>query len=230
MKIFFKALKQSIPIITGYIPVAISFGILCKTSNINLLYSTLFSSVVFAGASQFMAIKMFALGVGSFEIILATFIMNFRHFFMSAILAENLETKSKKWYPFISFVLTDEVFAVSILGKKNIKNLELFIIQILSYLTWVLGTILGFLLGAIVSISILDSMEIALYALFIALLTPKAKKSNKVLFVILLSAFVNSLLNCGKLFSNGTDFIISVLFSAFIVTLIPTKKELDFNE
>ncbi len=41
----------------------------------------LFSALVYAGASQFMALNLLGLGAGIGEIVLTTFLVNLRHFF-----------------------------------------------------------------------------------------------------------------------------------------------------
>ena len=51
------AMKGGIPIFIGYVPPAIAFGILAKGCDISIIETFLFSAVVFAGASQFIALN-----------------------------------------------------------------------------------------------------------------------------------------------------------------------------
>src|SRR5690625_1869605 len=78
-----RGLIAGFPIILGYLPVAVTFGVLAKQSGMSMTELTLMSLFVYAGASQFMGANMIAVGVGSIEIIVATFVLNFRHFVMS---------------------------------------------------------------------------------------------------------------------------------------------------
>jgi len=64
------AFKAGIPIFIGYVPAAIAFGILSKSCGITLLECFLFSAVVFAGASQFIALNLLMTGMGPGGIIL----------------------------------------------------------------------------------------------------------------------------------------------------------------
>ncbi len=48
----------SLPIFIGYIPVAVTFGLLAKSTGLTLLETFSFSALVFAGASQFMALQL----------------------------------------------------------------------------------------------------------------------------------------------------------------------------
>ena len=47
---------SSSPVIIGYLPVAIAFGLLSKNTGVSLGDTGLFSIIVYAGASQFMAL------------------------------------------------------------------------------------------------------------------------------------------------------------------------------
>lgn len=47
--------EKSIPILIGYIPVALTFGILCRTKDLKLIHVILSSFVLYSGAAQFIA-------------------------------------------------------------------------------------------------------------------------------------------------------------------------------
>ena len=63
----------ALPIIIGYFPIAMAFGLMAKNTSISFLDTSLFSMMVFAGASQFMALDLIGAGVTWANIILATF-------------------------------------------------------------------------------------------------------------------------------------------------------------
>src|SRR5690554_5485786 len=86
-----QGMLSAFPIIVGYLPIAMAFGILSKTTGISLVESFMFSAIVFAGASQFMALNLILVGTGAGEIILTTLLVNFRHFLMSASMTERLK-------------------------------------------------------------------------------------------------------------------------------------------
>src|SRR5690625_3741876 len=83
MYMFRRGMTVGFPIMIGYLPIAITYGVLAKQSGMSLFELTLMSVMVFAGASQFMGANMIAVGAGTVEIIIATFVLNFRHFVMS---------------------------------------------------------------------------------------------------------------------------------------------------
>ena len=82
---------SGLPIVIGYIPVAMAFGLLAKSMNVSFKDNFLFSSVVFAGSSQFLALGLIQAGISAGSIILSVFLLNLRHFMMSAALSMRLK-------------------------------------------------------------------------------------------------------------------------------------------
>ncbi|SCZ10108.1 AzlC family ABC transporter permease [Alkaliphilus peptidifermentans] len=199
------------PIVVGYVPIAMTFGMLSKAVGITFLESIMFSVFVFAGASQFMALNLLVLGVGTWEIILATLLMNSRHLLMSASLAAKVKGNIKKGLFFIAFGLTDETFSVAIMKKGNMTTDYLLPLELEAYLGWIGGTLIGYLVGEILPQLLRNSMGVALYAMFAAILIPEAKKSKKVALLAISAGVLNTLLNYFKLFSSGWNLIIAIV-------------------
>lgn len=216
-----------LPIVIGYIPMAMAFGILSKTIGISIVDSLLFSVFVFAGASQFMALNLLHLGTGMMEIILTTLLVNFRHFLMSASLATKITKDMKKWIPFLAFGVTDEIFSVVSFKKEQITKEFMIAIQLISYLSWIFGTAFGYLVGEILPNTIKISMGIALYAMFAAILIPEVKKSNKVLIMALLAGIINTLLSYFKITTQGWNLVLTIVLVSAIGAF--TLKEEDVN-
>src|SRR5699024_12644999 len=139
--------QVSIPIALGYIPVALTFGILAKQAGMSILELTMMSAFVYAGASQFMGANMIIYSASAIEIIVATFVLNFRHFIMSLSFMNQVQTNiGTKGSVSLGLGLTDESFAVSALHNDkadNKKGYIFFITVILTtYLTWILDSYL----------------------------------------------------------------------------------------
>ncbi|MBU9721831.1 MULTISPECIES: AzlC family ABC transporter permease [Bacillaceae] len=181
-----KGLLDGIPIAIGYMPVALTFGLIAGSTGLAVSESVLMSMIVFAGASQYMALSMIAVGSTALEIIAATFIVNFRHLLMSASIHERAEKSSKKMRALYAFGLTDEVFAVASTKTPPIKPGYILGTAIMAYTSWVSFTAVGFFAGAILPWFLQESMAIALYALFIALLIPSIKKEGKIVIILAL--------------------------------------------
>ncbi|MGJ9459299.1 AzlC family ABC transporter permease [Oceanobacillus sp. CF4.6] len=192
-----KGIFTGLPIMLGYLPVAITYGVLAKQAGMSLTELTLMSVLVFAGASQFMAVNMIAVGTGALEIIIATFVLNFRHFVMSLSFMNQLRNFSLKWKIPLSFGLTDESFAVSSVNKDEAKMEKgaLFYgtILIIAYVSWIFGSFLGGVLGDVIPDRLSQSMGIALYAMFIGLLLPSVKKDKRIAVIALFAMLINAL-------------------------------------
>jgi 4-azaleucine resistance transporter AzlC len=222
---FYNGMKYGTSIAIGYIPIAITFGLLAKSHNIPSYISTAMSFLVFAGASQFIAVQLISLGASSWEIIFTTFILNFRHFLMSSSLSQKLpQGISKKILYLLSFGITDETFAMASLKEEKKLN-PYFILGLnsIAFISWNIGTWIGIFAANGLPQILRTSMGIALYAMFIALLVPSIKGSKQVLIVSLLSIGLNSLIHYMPLLSrlsSGWAIIISTVISALIGTIL----------
>ena len=192
-----KGIATGFPIMLGYLPIALTYGVLAKQSGMTLTELTLMSVFVFAGASQFMGANMIAVGAGAAEIIIATFVLNFRHFVMSLSFMNRLRSVKLKWKAPLSLGLTDETFAVSALHpeeSKKEKGAYFYAgLIVTAYFSWVFGSFLGGLLGEIIPEKLSQSMGIALYAMFIGLLVPSVKKELKVGLIAIIAMLINTI-------------------------------------
>ncbi|KAB3526331.1 AzlC family ABC transporter permease [Alkaliphilus serpentinus] len=222
--------KASIPIVVGYLPIAMAFGMLSKTTGISLLDSLLLSIMVFAGASQFMALNLLALGVATGEIIVATLLMNMRHLLMSASIAARIKEEYNKYFPLVAFGITDETFSIAMTKKGYLRVAFLIPLELASYSSWVGGTLLGYLAGELLPELVQSSMGVALYAMFVAILIPEAKKKKSIAFLAISSGLLNSLIIYFKLLSPGWSLIFSIIIVAIAgVYIIKPEEVTDYE-
>ena len=194
-KRFLHGLKMSVPVMLGFIPVAIAFAIMASSASMSRAESVAMSVMVFAGASQMMAVSMIADGAGYVAIILATFIMNFRHFIMSTCVFGRMKKAGLGARLLLSFGVTDESFAIFTTTEKDECDKWYFLGVFLgTYSSWIFGTLIGTFLNSFLPDSVSNSLGIALYAMFIALLVPKVKGNWRLLVVVVLTALINTLL------------------------------------
>lgn len=219
---FYSGIQAGIPIALGYLPVALTFGLLAKTTGLSFMETTGMSLFVFAGASQFMALQMIAVGTSGFEMILATFIINIRHLLMSASINERTGRDHPLKKLVYAFGITDETFSVASLYKGRLTAPFMFGLVLTAYGSWVLCTIAGYTIGASLPQILQDSMSIALYALFIGLIVPSLKKHLKIVWLFLLAACLNT---AGAFFlSSGWSIVLSTLMSALIIECFYLKR------
>ncbi|MBN2795248.1 MAG: AzlC family ABC transporter permease [Clostridia bacterium] len=212
--------KDGFPIFLGYFPIAITFGILSSNTGLTFFETISFSIIVFAGASQFIAVKMIAVAASPVAIILTTLFLNFRHFLMSASLSARLKVKHKGVKGFIGFFITDETFSVASFAKGQLTASYMMTMTITGYLGWCLGTAFGYLLGGVLPKLLQLSMGIGLYAMFVALLVPKIKGNRLGLLLAISSGLLNTFLLKVIHLSSGWSIVLSIVIISLTATII----------
>ena len=189
-------LRRALPILFGFLPVAITFAVTASRVGMSVAEIIGMSASVFAGASQIMAVSMIGGGADLITITIATFVLNLRHIIMSTCVFSKLKHERKRWFLPIGFGVTDETFAFFSLEKTERANAYYMMGLItVAYSSWVGGTAIGAFLGGLLPAVVSDSLGIALYALFIALIVPDVKGSLRLFGVVVFTALVNCLLS-----------------------------------
>ena len=221
---FSAGLKAGVSIAIGYFPVALTFGLLAKTTGLSLLEATAMSIFVFAGAAQYISLSLITAGVAPAVIILNTFIVNIRHFLMTASLNEKMQPDARWKKALYAFGITDESFSVLAIQKEdNLRTTFAAGVIAISYGSWVVFTALGHLIGANLPEFLQAAMSIALYAMFVGLLVPSMRGNRKVVSLATIAALLNSFFFFTGWLSTGWAILVSTLASAIIIELIASK-------
>lgn len=218
-------LQGGATIAIGYMPVAITYGFIAKTTGLTLGETILMSLIVYAGASQYMSLDMISKQIGVIEIILTTFIVNIRHLLMSASLNEKVEQDKPIKKALYAFGITDETFSVAAVQKEKLTTGYMFGLTFIAYSSWVCFSGVGYIVGASLPELFQEGMSIALYAMFIGLLVPSMKGSRKVVFLATVAALFNSLFVMTEVLSTGWAIVCSTLISSCLVELIILLKK-----
>lgn len=127
------------------------FGLAARNAGFSLIEAMAFSTIVFAGASQFAAAGYVAAGLPWFGIVVLTLFINARHMLYSASLAPRFREVPLATRVIMSHVLTDEAFALSAAHFHRLGRLDVpgyWIAAILGvFIPWNIATIAGVLLG-----------------------------------------------------------------------------------
>ncbi|HED23522.1 MAG TPA: branched-chain amino acid ABC transporter permease [Firmicutes bacterium] len=184
---------RAVPIILGYLPVGLAFGVLATTNGLSPFGALGMSIFVFAGSAQLISVGMIGAGANVAAITTTVFLVNLRHLLMSAYLAPYLK-RLKIWQlALFSYELTDETFAVhsAFFRRSGVPpSAELFALNHSSHLAWIIGTILGVWIGGRINFDIeAIGIDYALPAMFIALLVMQIDNVRRV-FIALLAAAI----------------------------------------
>ena len=171
--------QSSFPIVLGYLPVALAFGIVSREAGLSSVEAFLMSVVVFAGASQFALVGLLSQGTTAPIVLLTAVALNLRHMMYGPLLASFLKHSSPGRLSVVAFGLTDEVFATALaqLDRQpaSVRSLWLLGLEMGAYAAWTGGTLAGALggealVGAFPAVS--SALSMALPALFLVLLLP----------------------------------------------------------
>jgi 4-azaleucine resistance transporter AzlC len=217
---FREGLQAGISIAVGYMPIALTFGLLAKSTGLSFGEAIFMSLIVFAGASQYISLTLIAAGTGVFEIILTTFIVNIRHFLMCASLNDKVEDDHPVKKAIYSFGVTDETFSVAAVKDGVVTTGYMFGLILISYASWVINTGIGHLIGASLPETLQESMSVALYAMFIGLLVPSMKKHRKVVLLAGLAAIIHLSLAQIPNLSTGWSIVIATVISSVTVEFV----------
>lgn len=162
--------KLSLPVLFGYLPLGVAFGVLFSSElSYPWYYATLMGVFIFAGSAQFLAVGLIANQAGLLEVAVAIFVLNARHMFYGLSLVSELQLRGwRRWY--LIFALTDETYSlITSMPQALRRNQQLhWQIAALNQSYWVLGCTLGALLGAGIEVPAVG-LEIVLPALFVVL-------------------------------------------------------------
>lgn len=212
---FKMGLAAGAPVVFGYLPVGIAFAIVARQAGFGIWETCSFSLFVFAGSSQMMAAGMFAQGAQVAAIVLATFILNLRHFIMSTCVLNRMEGSGAWKRALAMFGNTDESFAVFTTADEELCTLPFFLgVAASTYFIWNVSTLLGALALDFLPEIVLASTGIALYALFITLLMPKVSGNRSLAALVVLTGLCNLLLS--RFMSSSWALVASTLLCAFI--------------
>ncbi len=227
---FSYGLKQGIPIALGYIPVSFTFGLMAVSGGIPGWIAILISLTNLTSAGQFAGTSLIISGKSLLEITLTTFVINIRYILMSLSLSQRIAPETSLLERCImSFGITDETFAVASLERRDISFAYMLGLIFCPYLGWALGTAMGSAICSVLPAGIQNSMGIALYAMFIALIVPSSKKSGANMIIALVAIAISSLFTWApflKQISAGWSIIIATIAACFIGAILFPREDL----
>ena len=127
------------------------------------------SVLVFAGASQFVAVPMLAAGAPAVAIVVTTYVINMRHYLMAATLAPSFRAFPRPWLALVAHVINDESFAVAV-ARGNPPDPWVFIGSAIAVVgAFLAGVGVGTPLGGLVADPARWGLDFAFPAVFLAL-------------------------------------------------------------
>lgn len=167
---FAAAFPATLPVMLGFIPLGIAFGLLMDAAGYNVFWSFFMSLFVYAGSAQFLGVELLASVASLGQVAVMTLILNFRHMVYGLSMLEKYRGMGKRKL-YMIFSLPDETYALLSSGQvpEDIEPHDYyFAVAVLNHIYWVTGSVIGGLLGAALSINT-QGADFAMTALFVVI-------------------------------------------------------------
>lgn len=227
-ELLWMAFLKSLPVMCGYVFLGIAFGIMAEEAGLGVGWVLLMSLIIFAGSMQFVMVPLLVSAVSPVTMALTALFVNGRHIFYGVSFVESFKKIKHRWY--MIFSLTDETYSV-LCGCKNEdpeeKNRDgWFWIALMDHSYWVLGSVIGALLGAALPFDF-TGIDFCMTALFVVILMEQVLGNKKVAGP---AALIGLVIGTASLFIFGVSkFLLPALLVSVLIlsvwTGISEKKE-----
>lgn len=224
-KAFKAAFPHTIPIMTGFLFLGMTYGIYMNVSGFSFLYPMLMSMTIFAGSMEFVTVNMLLGAFHPLEALTMTLMINARHLFYGISMLDKYKgTGLKKLY--LIFGMCDESFSINYtadIPKDVDKGQFMTWVTLLNHSYWVLGATLGGIFGSFIHFNT-EGIEFVMTALFVVIFLEQWLKEKN--HVNAIAGLVLSVL-CLVLFGRDNFIIPSMLGILGVLTLLrkPLEKK-----
>lgn len=171
--------QRSIPIMVGYFPVGIAYGILMENAGYGFVWSLFSSLFVYAGSLQMLMVSFLVNNIPLITVMITALLLNSRHLFYGISFIEKFKTYGL-WKYFLIFTLSDENYSL-LCSYKERDGVEEKWVHIFSaaliWMYWIIFSGLGGLVGKLISFDT-TGIDFALTALFVVILIEQIKGSE----------------------------------------------------
>ena len=164
------AFPRTIPIMTGFLFLGISYGVYVNASGFPWYYPTLMATTIFAGSMEFVTVNLLLGPFNPVSALVLALMVNARHLFYGlAMLERYAGTGLKKLY--LIFGMCDESFSIN-LTEAPPEGVDrgwfMFFVTLLNQCYWVTGATLGGAFGSLLTFN-LEGLEFVMTALLLVI-------------------------------------------------------------
>lgn len=164
------AFPHTVPVLMGYLSIGIVFGWMLSAADFHPVWSAVMSLTIYAGSGQYLGVELLANAAPLANAAFLTLILNFRHLVYGLSMLEKFRGMGlRKLY--MIFSLTDETYALlsSAQAPEGVEEHDFFFtVALLDQSYWVLGSVIGSLLGAALGFDT-TGVDFAMTALFLVI-------------------------------------------------------------
>lgn len=180
------AFPHTIPVLAGFLVLGMAYGMLMLDKGYGPLWAVLMSAVAFCGSMQFVAITLLTTVFQPLQALLLSFLVNARHLFYGLSMLQKYKGFGKV-KALLIYTLCDETFSIvsCVSPPEGIEPKYFYLsVSLLDYGYWIIGTLLGGILGSLITINT-QGLDFALTALFVVLFLEQMKKPENRIFGII---------------------------------------------
>lgn len=222
-----KALKaafpHTIPIMTGFLFLGMTYGIYMNVSGFGFWYPMLMSMTIFAGSMEFVTVNMLLGVFHPLQALSMTLMINARHLFYGISMLDKYRgTGLKKLY--LIFGMCDESFSINYTAEipEDVdQGWFMMWVTVLNQFYWVLGSTLGGIFGSFIHFNT-EGLDFVMTALFVVIFLEQwMKEKNHTNAIVGLAISILCLILFGK-----DDFIIPAMLGILgVLTLLRKSLE-----
>lgn len=167
-ELFKNVIIKTLPVMAGYIVLGIGFGILLNVNGYGLFWALIMSIFIFAGSAQYVGITLLSGGASILTTAITILMVNARHLFYGISMINRYKGAGKR-KPYLIFALTDETYSLVCNGEypEGVdKHRYWFLISLFNQFYWVLGSVIGSLLGTLIKFDT-TGIDFSMTALFV---------------------------------------------------------------
>ena len=229
---FLRGLRDGAPIALGYFAVAFALGIKASGAGMTPWQSALMSLLNVTSAGEAAAIALIGAGTTYVELAFTQLVINIRYLLMSCSLSQKITPETSVLHRLlIGYGVTDEIFGISMGVEGKLTPAYSYGAIAVAVPGWTLGTLLGAILGNILPARANSALGVALYAMFLAIILPPARKNKVIAGLVIVSMLASAALTllAERLGWTGLTegfriIILTVVISAVAALLFPVKE------
>lgn len=223
MKALKCAFPHTIPIMTGFLFLGMSYGIYMHVSGFSFWYPMLMAMTIFAGSVEFVCVNFLLGAFDPLQAFIVTLILNARHIFYGISMLDRFKGMGwKKIY--LIFGMCDETFSVNYtadIPQDVDPGWFMFFVTLLNQIYWVLGATLGGLFGPLITFNT-EGLDFVMTAMFVVIFLEQYLKDKN---------HLNSYIGLGVsllmlLFFGADNFMIPAI-AGILICLSAARKRME---
>ena len=152
---FWRGIRDEAPILLGVIPFGLLYGALAIDAGLHAWTAQAMSWLIFAGSAQLVAARLIGSGTSGLVILMVVFVVNLRHALYSASISPHVRHLKTGWKLLLSYLLTDEAYAVTIThydreGDAELRHWYFLGAGLTLWGSWQVSTAIGIFIGALI--------------------------------------------------------------------------------